>query len=178
MSQRLNLPIKQLFSAFASLSCLVSLAACTSATTDQYEATALSRYTWQVEYSQTGAGQDDRPPRLQEFGSTSLLNVNGQQPDDAVTGPDDQGLWWPALPPQPTVDELEAQQRPNETIGTPKLQKDVQYSLTFDKDGQRVTLPTKYAVYRQIVRVYPDQPPLELTLGVNESSVEKAEPKP
>jgi hypothetical protein len=178
MAQLLKSPVQHLVVALTSLSFLVSLSGCTSATTNQYEATALTRYTWEVEYSQTGAGQDDRRPRLQEFDSTSLLNVNGQRPDDAVTGPDNQGLWWPALPVEPTVDELEAQQRPNETIGTPKLQKDVQYSLTFDKDGQTVTLPTDYAVYRQIARVYPDQPPLELTLGVNESSVEKAEPKP
>jgi hypothetical protein len=178
MTQHLRSPINKLFAALTVLSFLASLTACTAQTTSQYEATALTRYTWQVEYSKTGAGQDDRRPRIQEFASTSLLNVNGQRPDDAVTGPDDQGLWWPTLPPRPTVDELESQQRPNETIGTPKLQKDVRYSLTFDKDGQTVTLPTKYSVYRQIARVYPDQPPLELTLGVNESSVEKAEPKP
>jgi hypothetical protein len=169
--------MQRLFTTLATLSLVSMLAACTSTTTNQYEAIALTRYTWQVDYTQTGAGQDDRRPRVEEFASTSLQTVNGQRPDDAVTGPDDRGLWWPALPPRPTVDELEAKQRPNETIGTPRLQKDVRYSLTFDNDGQTVTLPTKYAVYRQIARVYPDQPPLELTLGVNESSVEKADPK-
>ncbi|QFS51829.1 hypothetical protein GXM_09323 [Nostoc sphaeroides CCNUC1] len=38
------------------------------------------------------------------------------------------------------------------------------------------TLPTNYEVYRQVVKAYPERTPLELTLGVNDNSVEKAEP--
>lgn len=38
------------------------------------------------------------------------------------------------------------------------------------------TLPTNYDVYRQVVKAYPQGTPLELTLGVNDNSVEKAEP--
>lgn len=37
------------------------------------------------------------------------------------------------------------------------------------------TLPTNYDVYRQVVKAYPQITPLELTLGVNDNSVEKAE---
>jgi hypothetical protein len=41
------------------------------------------------------------------------------------------------------------------------------------------TLPTNCEVYRQVVKAYPQRTPLELTLGVlgvNDNSVEKAEP--
>lgn len=37
-------------------------------------------------------------------------------------------------------------------------------------------LPTNYKVYRQVVKAYPQETPMELTLGVNDNSVEKAEP--
>jgi hypothetical protein len=39
-----------------------------------------------------------------------------------------------------------------------------------------ITLPTNYAVYRQVVKAYPQQIPLRLTMGINNGSVEKAEP--
>ncbi|MDX2215331.1 MAG: hypothetical protein SFY66_18860 [Oculatellaceae cyanobacterium bins.114] len=179
-------PISQRFSLGRPLRCLsvvlttvplLFATACTTTDTTQYEATALTTYTWQVDYTTTVGGGDDRPPRIEEFESTSLLNRNGQPPDGAVTGPDDQGLWWAELPPRPSLEEMEAQKQASERFGTPRLNKSVDYSLTFDKAGETVTLPTNYSVYSQIARLYPDQPPLELTLGVEESSVEKAEPK-
>jgi hypothetical protein len=37
-------------------------------------------------------------------------------------------------------------------------------------------LPTNYEVYRQVVKAYPTRQALQLTLGVNDNSVEKAEP--
>ncbi|MBD2459579.1 hypothetical protein H6G89_00855 [Oscillatoria sp. FACHB-1407] len=151
--------------------------ACTSTETTEYEATALTVYTWQVDYTTTVGGGGDRPPRVEEFESTSLLNRNGQEPDEAVTGPDDRGLWWAELPPRPTLEEMEARQQASESFGTPRLNQTVEYSFTFDKEGETVTLPTNYSVYRQVARLYPDQPPLEVTLGVNESSVEKVEPR-
>lgn len=153
------------------------LVSCNSSTTNNYEATAQTTYTWQVEY----LDQSDRKqlPRVEAFASTSLENRNGQRPDDAVTGPDDKGLWWPALPPEPTVDEIEdRRQNTSETLSSPLLQKSVQYSVTLDVDGQRRTLPTDYSVYRQVVKAYPNQEPLLFTLGVNDGSVEKAEPAP
>ncbi|MBD2535210.1 hypothetical protein H6G97_39695 [Nostoc flagelliforme FACHB-838] len=38
------------------------------------------------------------------------------------------------------------------------------------------TLRTNYEVYRQAVKAYPQRTSLELALGVNDNSVEKAEP--
>ena len=88
----------------ASIALLVT--GCTNLLTNDYEATAVATYVWQVEYS----GQTDRPldRRIERFETTSLTNVDGIQPNGAVTGPDDKGLWWPDLPPRPTVDDLEA----------------------------------------------------------------------
>ena len=146
---------------------------CTNLLTNDYEATAVATYIWQVEYS----GQTDRPldRRIERFESTSLTNIDGIQPDAAVSGPDDQGLWWPALPPRPTVDDLEAGQKDRETIGTPELLKKVDYTLSFYMDGGQQTLPANYSVYRQAVKGKQEQRSLELTLGPAEKSVTKAE---
>ncbi|NMF82575.1 hypothetical protein [Nodosilinea sp. P-1105] len=139
-------------------------------TTGTYEATATVTYTWQVEY----ARRFDRRQtiRQEQFASTSLVNRNGVQPQGAVTGPDDQGLWWPALPPRPTADELENRKR--ETIERrtdPLIRKDVQYAITFDHDGRRRTLPTGRSVYREAARAYAEQQALELTYGPAEQSI-------
>ncbi|MBE9178108.1 hypothetical protein IQ268_05845 [Oculatella sp. LEGE 06141] len=153
----------------------VVLTSCTTVTTTQYEATALTSYVWQVEYATDPA--NFRRRRTEEFASTSLAITNGQRPDDAVTGPDDRGLWFPALPPRPTVDELEARQRPMEEIGTPELLTRVEYQLTFQEGGDTKTLSTDYSVYRQAVKAYADGAALELTLGPGETSVETATPR-
>ncbi len=78
-----------------------TLTSCTTRTTDNYEGTALTTYTWQVEYANDLAS--GKSPRFETFAETSLLNRNGLKPEGAVTGPDDRGLWWPALPPRPVV---------------------------------------------------------------------------
>lgn len=145
-------------------------------TTDQYEAVAKVTYTWQVQYSPNLGG--DRKPRLEQFGSTSLTNRNGVRPDDAVTGPDDRGLWYPALPPRPTVDEMEDRQKSSsEEMSPPELLKDAEYSIAYSAPGEMRTLPTNYQAYRQAVRAYADQRPLLLTLGLRNGSILKAEPK-
>ncbi|BBD70527.1 hypothetical protein NIES4072_68940 [Nostoc commune NIES-4072] len=48
--------------------------------------------------------------------------------------------------------------------------------MTYGVGNTQNTLPTNYDVYRQVVKAYPQRTPLELTLGVNDNSVEKAEP--
>jgi len=152
---------------------IVSLSGCTQVLTQDYEAIAETTYVWQVEY--VTDPNKVQGSRIERFASTSLINRNGIMPNDAVTGPDDQGLWWPALPPRPTVDELEAAQQNREDIGTPELIKQVDYTLSYYSEEGRVTLPTDYSVYRKAVRAIEDGRSLELTLGVNDSSVEKAE---
>ena len=147
---------------------------CSNVTTSQYEATALTTYTWQVKYANNLTTEPS--PRLEEFATTSLLNRNGLKPSGAVTGPDDQGLWWAALPPRPTVDEVEQRQGSELEASKPELLKSVKYEFIYSDGTQQKTLPTNYDVYRQVVKAYPQQTPLELTLGVGDNSVEKAEP--
>ncbi|MFE4104796.1 hypothetical protein [Almyronema epifaneia] len=148
-----------------------------SVTTDRYEARAITTYTWQVSYQ----GQADIPQALRQenFESTSLVNRNGIEPEAAVSGPDDQGLWWPELPPRPTVDVLEASQRQGEQRSDAELLKSVHYEIAFEAaaDSQQ-TLPTNYAVYRQAVKAIAADQALVLTLGPNQASVIKAEPTP
>lgn len=149
---------------------------CSRVTTDQYEATARTSYTWQVKYSIDLT--EDKLPRFETFASTSLLNRNGQKPEGAVTGPDDRGLWWPALPPRPTVDRVEQRKRPQEEATTPQLLKAVEYQLTYRVGDNQRTLPTNYQVYRTVVKADVRSLPLQLTLGVNDNSVEKADFNP
>lgn len=164
---------RQAIAPLTTIAIAILVPGCTNLLTNDYNATAVTTYVWQVEYS----GDSDRPldRRIERFATTSLTNVDGIQPDAAVSGPDDQGLWWPALPPRPTVDELEASQQDGERIGTPELIQHVDYTLAFYLDGGPQTLSSNYSVYRQAVKGKRDKRPLELTLGPAEKSVTKAE---
>jgi hypothetical protein len=162
-----------LTSIMAALTAL-TLNSCSTATTEQYEATALTSYTWQIKYANDLTSEPQ--PRIETFAITSMLNRNGLKPPGAVVDPDDRGLWWPTLPPRPSVDEVEQRKRPQEELGKPELIKDIKYKLTYRVGNTQKTLPTNYEVYRQVVKAYPQKTPLQLTLGVNDNSVEKAEP--
>ncbi|MFN6442087.1 MAG: hypothetical protein RMY35_035175 [Nostoc sp. DedSLP01] len=152
----------------------LSLTSCSTTSVEQYEATALTSYTWQVKYANnlTNAPQ----PRIESFATASALNRNGLKPAGAVIGPDDKGLWWPTLPPRPSIDEVEQRKKSEEEAGKPELQKTVKYQITYSVGEQQKTLPTNYDVYRQVVKAYPSKTRLELTFGLNDDSVEKAEP--
>jgi hypothetical protein len=150
----------------------LTLTSCSTLTTNQYEATALTSYTWQVKVADDLAKEN--LARFETFATTSLLNRNGLKPSGAVTGPDDKGLWWPALPPRPSVDEVE-QRKKLQQASNPELLKTVKYELNYRVGEQQRTLPTNYEVYRQVVKAYPSRTPLQLTLGLNDNSVEKAE---
>jgi hypothetical protein len=152
----------------------LTLTSCSTLTTTQYEATALTSYSWQVKYANDLTNQTS--PRFETFATTTKLNRNGVKPEGAVTGPDDRGLWWPSLPPRPTVDEVEQRKKLDSEASQPELLKAVEYKLTYAVGSQQKTLPTNYDVYRQVVKAYPSRIPLQLTLGVDDNSVEKAEP--
>ncbi|KYC40595.1 hypothetical protein WA1_26110 [Scytonema hofmannii PCC 7110] len=151
----------------------IALTGCSTLTTTQYESTALTKYTWQVKYANDLTNETS--PRFETFGTTSLRNRNGIKPEGAVTGPDDKGLWWAALPPRPSVDEVE-QRKQGQEASLPELLKSVDYQLTYKVGEEQRTLPTNYQVYREVVKAHPSRTPLQLTLGVNDDSVEKAEP--
>jgi len=147
-----------------------NLATGDSITTGTYEATATVTYTWQVDYAESF--DQARTIRQETFESSSLVNRNGIQPEAAVTGPDDEGLWWPALPPEPTADDLENRKKSSREKRTdPILLKDVDYAITFDYDGQRRTLPTNKNVYREAAKAFEQEQALELTYGPGEETV-------
>lgn len=144
--------------------------------TADFEATAATTYVWQVEYLPRTIGQD-RPNdrRLERFESTTVTNVNGIRPEAAGSGPDSKGLWWPVLPPEPTVDDIEDRRRNAETPRPPEIIKAIDYKITFNQAGETKTLPTDYDVYREAVKAFERDRPLELTLGPQDASVLKAE---
>lgn len=113
---------------------------CSTATTEEYSATALTSYTWQVKYANNLTSEPR--PRIETFATASVLNRNGLKPAGAVVGPDDQGLWWPTLRPRPSVDEIEQRKKPTEEAGKPELIKDVQYQITYGIGDAQKTLPT------------------------------------
>jgi hypothetical protein len=166
-------PIRYTLITLASIA--LGLTSCDERTTSKYEATATVTYTWQVEYS-TNPDKTNQI-RREKFASTSLINKNGERPGEAVTGPDDKGLWYPALPPRPTVDELEARQKPQEQMSQPELLKDAEYTITYESEGQTINASTNYDVYRTVVKALPNQQSLELTLGVDNKFVQKADVK-
>lgn len=155
--------------------CLVlALPSCGTRATDTYQATAQTILTWQVNYLNSPV--DDKRGRFVEFDSVSLANINGVKPEGAVYQ-DDKELWWAKNPPKPTLDEIEAKQKTSyEKAEKPELLRQVKYYITYQENGQSITLPTNYAVYRQVVKAYPQKIPLRLTMGINNGSVEKAEP--
>ena len=166
---------QQLFLAILSFTMVLVLASCGTRTTNQYEATAHTNLTWQVNY--TNDPTEGKRGSFEEFESASLVNRNGEKPEGRVVGPDDKGLYWATVPPKPTIDEIEARQKTSyEKPGKPELLRQVKYYITYQENGQTITLPTNYDVYRQVVKAYPNGTPLRLTMGLNNGSVEKAEP--
>lgn len=154
---------------------LLGLTACDRVQVSQYDATATTIYTWQVTYNRTS----DRPHdvRREQFASTSLVNRNGEPPAETAIGPDERGLWWPPVPPRPTVDQIEArQQNSQEEVGSPELIKTVNYTFSYEQDGATISLPTDHAVYRKAIQARQQGQPLEVTLGLNNSRVEDVQP--
>ena len=155
------------------LSLAVIFNGCGSQQAQQYEATATATLTWRVNY--THDPLEDKRGRYETFESVSLVNRNGEKPEEAVFQ-DDKGIWWPKNPPKPTVDEIEAARKnPYEKIGKLELLREVEYRVKYDQDGERINLPTNYSVYRQVVKAYPDTP-LKFIMGLNNGTVEKATP--
>ncbi len=160
---------------------LISTASCNQVSTNAFEATAdfeaaaATTYVWQVEYLPRTDTNRPNDRRLERFESTTVVNVNGIRPEAAGSGPDSKGLWWPVLPPEPTVDDIEDRRQNSEMPQSPEIIKAIDYTITFNQAGESKTLPTDYDVYRQAVKAFEKDRPLALTLGPQDASVLKAE---
>ena len=176
MNQALKIRKAQMFGLVACAGLGLAIASCDEVITNDYEAMAITTYAWRAEYTPQRVTQDrPREGRVEIFETNSLVNTNGEPTVEATGDRDENGIWWPALPPKPTVEELEARQQDGEVFSEPLIDKTVEYSLTFQKSGERVTLPTNYSVYRQAVRAYGRDRSLKLLLGVQDTYVQKAE---
>ena len=154
----------------------IAIAGCSEVVTDDFQAMAVTTYTWRAEYTPAGVTQDrPREGRIEEFETNSLINMNGAPTVDPTGEQDANGIWWPALPPQPSVDELEARLQEGEQYSAPLINKSIDYTLTFDRQGQAVTLPTNDTVYRRAVQAHDRARSLKLSLGPQDGSVQKAE---
>ena len=121
-----------IFSLFMSFLLAVTLSSCNTLIVDEYEATALTTITWQINYKNSPAA--DKRGRFEEFASVSLLNRNGEKPQGGVVQ-DDKELWWPKDPPKPSLDEIEKRQKTSETPGKPERLRTVKYEITYQQDG-------------------------------------------
>jgi len=167
--------IRKITLATLSLGLSLGINSCTMQIISSYEATAKTTYTWRVEYFLFNAA--DKKTRFEEFASTSIVNVNGKKPAGAFGDVDDEGLWWPAIPPKPSLDEIEARAKHPEKHGRAEILRTVEYNITYDQGSSKKTFPTNYSVYRQASKAYAEGKALKLTLGINDASVEKAEPQ-
>jgi hypothetical protein len=160
----------------AGLSLAIAINSCgtSKSSAGQYEAIAKATYTWRVRYS--NAPTDDKRGHYEDFESTSLTTVNGQKPEGGVMKDNNKDVWWPKLPPKPSVDQIESGKKsPSEKIGKLELGQTIEYRVKFDKSGEMLNLPTNYSVYRQVSQVDSDTP-MNFTMGVNNGSVTKATP--
>lgn len=106
--------------------------------------------TWEVQYyiSKVSGGLNDS--RFLPFQSNTLTNVNGEKPSGAASGPDDNGVWWAALPPRPTADEVDQYRQSGEFQDPPLLQRSVKYQLRCENG----TLLTDAQTYREASRAF------------------------
>lgn len=166
---------KNLFLTLITFTLALILNSCTRLIIDEYQAIATTTLTWRVEYY---IGSNDRPSRSrwEIFESATLENINGQRPPDAFGEADDKGLWWPRIPPKPTLSEIEDRQKTGERHNPPEMLRQVDYAISYQQGSSYVTLPTHHSVYRQAVRAAESGQALKLILRADDRFVEKAEP--
>ncbi len=130
---------------------LVSNTACTAST-------ARATYGWEVAYFPERFRNDVNKHRIEAFASAELLNRNGEQPEGEVIGPDDEGVWWPLLPPRPTADDVDERRDDDFRYNDlPQLQRTVRYVLDCE-DGKFAITDT---MYRDIGRALRDGKAIE-----------------
>lgn len=167
---------RKLFGLATGIGVGLAIASCGEVVTNDFEAMAVTTYTWRAEYAPAGVSPDrPREGRIEEFETNSLVNTNGEPTVDPTGERDSNGIWWPAIPPKPSVDELEARLKDGERFSEPLIDKSAEYTLTFDNNGETVTLPTDYKVYRRAVQAYEGDRSLKLLLGPQDAYVQKAE---
>jgi parallel beta-helix repeat protein len=126
-------------------------------------AVARASYTWQASYYPSRT-ESDRPnrPRQETFGSSELLTRNGIKPLEAASGPDDEGVWWPEMPPRPTADELDRRRGDFEANNSPQLARKRDFFLECEVGN----LTASGQVYRQVARAIQDGQSVMVNYGL------------
>ena len=150
----------------------IAFTGCNRIVIDEYQGMALTTHTWQVEYF---ISRNEKTPRIEEFASNSLLNIDGERPPQAFGDKDDRELWWADIPPKPTLDEIEALEKTGEKHSRPSLLRTVEFSLQYQYQGETFEKPTDFSVYRQAVKAKRQEKSLKILLGIGDRWVQKAE---
>ncbi len=140
---------------------LVSLNSCTSegglvSETDCTEAIARATQAWRVNYYSDRTRQNPNNQRLVEFGSAKLVTRNGKvEPPQSGTNPiepgaQQNGVWYPIVPPQPIPSELAESRQMGERIGSPELYRAVKYTLVCGAGELQAGADTYQAALAQI----------------------------
>lgn len=103
--------------------------------------------TWRVTYYTNRTHLNPNNVRVEEFGKTQLTNRNGEKPVNAASGPNEDGVWFPALPPEPTPEEIENQRQFGERYNPPELNRNVKFTLQCTVGD----LAADGAIYRQAI---------------------------
>lgn len=84
---------------------------------------------WRVTYYTNRTHLNPNNVRVEEFGKTQLTNRNGEKPVDAASGPNAEGVWFPAIPLEPTSEEIENERQFGERYDPPELNRTVKFTL-------------------------------------------------
>ena len=140
---------------------LVSLSSCTSegelvSETDCTKAIARATQAWRVNYYSDRTHLNPNNQRLVEFSSAKLVTRNGKvEPPKPSAKPIEPGtqqneVWYPAVPPQPTASELAESRQTGERIGSPELYRAVKYTLVCGAGELEARADTYQVALKQI----------------------------
>lgn len=119
---------------------------------------AIARATqaWRVNYDSDRSRLNPNNQRIVEFGSAKVVTRNGkvEQPSQSVKpaelGTQENGIWYPAVPPKPSASEMAERRERGERIGTPELYRAVKYTLVCDAGELEAGAGTYQAALKEI----------------------------
>lgn len=143
-------------------------------TTQCEAAIARARYRWRVDYSPSRSTSSRIQERSEFFEGNELINRNREEPEGAVSGPDGDGVWWPALPQRPSLEAIDNAAERLEDSSEPRLVRTVDYFLQCDEGD----LSTDSRTYRQTSTAFRSGDTVEVSYGLGRvmQVLERSEP--
>ena len=131
-------------------------------TTQCEAAIARASYRWRVDYFPRRSTSSRIQERSEFFDGNELINRNREEPEGAVSGPDRDGVWWPALPQRPSLEAIDNAAERLEDSSEPRLVRTVDYFLQCDEGD----LPTDRRTYRQTSTAFRSGDTIEVSYGL------------